>query len=47
MEIVALKQELDLSFEEKWEFTNDSVRYKKKLESKGVFEFLVGLNKDL
>ncbi|XP_041009638.1 uncharacterized protein LOC121253694 isoform X3 [Juglans microcarpa x Juglans regia] len=47
MEKTTLWQELDLSFEEEWKCTGDSVRYKKRLENERVFEFLVGLNQDL
>ena len=47
MEMLNLWQELDLSFDEEWECTNDSVRYRRKLENERVFEFLAGLNRDL
>lgn len=38
---------MDLSFEEKWESMNDSIRYKRKLESKKIVEFLAWLNWEL
>lgn len=47
MEMKTLWQELNMSFEEEWECTKDSVRYKKKLENERVFEFLAGFNHDL
>ncbi|RVW23851.1 Retrovirus-related Pol polyprotein from transposon RE1 [Vitis vinifera] len=40
-------QDLDLSCEEEWECTGDSVRFKKKMENERVFEFLVGLNRKI
>lgn len=40
-EMKALWQELDLSSEEEWECTGDSVRYKKMLENERVFEWPV------
>ena len=46
MEMLNLWQELDLSTEEEWECTGDSVRYKQKLENEQVFEFLAGLNRE-
>lgn len=42
-----LYQELDLSSEEEWECSNDSTRYRKKVEFEWVFEFLAGLNLEL
>ena len=42
-EILGLWQDLDLSCEEEWECTGDSVRFKK-MENERVFEFLAGLN---
>ncbi|RVX09169.1 hypothetical protein CK203_013737 [Vitis vinifera] len=46
-EMLGLWQELDLSCEEEWECTGDSVRFKKKMENERVFEFLAGLNREL
>ncbi|RVX18214.1 hypothetical protein CK203_006577 [Vitis vinifera] len=46
-EMLGLWQELDLSCEEEWECTGDSVRFKKKMENERVFEFLAGLNHEL
>ena len=40
-------QDLDLNYEEEWECTGDSVRFKKKMENERVFEFLTGLNREL
>lgn len=47
MEMTQLWQELNLSLEEEWECTGDSVRYKKRVENERDFEFLIGLNRDL
>lgn len=47
LEMTHLWQELDLSLEEEWDCTGDSVRYKKRVENERVFEFLAGLNRDL
>ncbi|RVW85271.1 hypothetical protein CK203_046562 [Vitis vinifera] len=33
--------------QEEWECTGDSVRFKKKMENERVFEFLVGMNREL
>ncbi|RVW86324.1 Retrovirus-related Pol polyprotein from transposon TNT 1-94 [Vitis vinifera] len=46
-EMLGLWQDLDLSCEEEWEYTGDSVRFKKKMENERVFEFLAGLNREL
>ena len=46
-EMLGLWQDLDLSCEEEWECTGDSVRFKKKMENERVFEFLAGLNHEL
>ncbi|RVW39497.1 hypothetical protein CK203_085970 [Vitis vinifera] len=46
-EMLGMWQELDLSCEEEWECTGDSVRFKKKMENERVFEFLAGLNREL
>ena len=46
-EMLGLWQELDLSCKEEWECTGDGVRLKKKMENERVFEFLVGLNREL
>ncbi|XP_073119914.1 uncharacterized protein [Henckelia pumila] len=46
-EMMTVWQELDLFEEEKWENTNDSIRYTKKVERSRVFVFLTGLNKEL
>ncbi|KAL6327175.1 hypothetical protein AAG906_015214 [Vitis piasezkii] len=46
-EMLGSWQDLDLSYEEEWECTGDSVRFKKKMENERVFEFLVGLNRKL
>ena len=46
-EMKSLWQELDLSYEEEWECSGDSVRYRKRLENERVFEFLAGLNQEL
>ncbi|KAL6317167.1 hypothetical protein AAG906_029919 [Vitis piasezkii] len=46
-EMLGLWQELDLSYDEEWECTGDSVRFKKKMENERVFEFLAGLNREL
>ncbi|RVW33188.1 Retrovirus-related Pol polyprotein from transposon RE2 [Vitis vinifera] len=46
-EMLGLWQDLDLSCEEEWEYTGDSVRFKKKMENERVFEFLTGLNREL
>ncbi|RVW15150.1 hypothetical protein CK203_083350 [Vitis vinifera] len=45
--MLGLWQDLDLNCEEEWECTGDSVRFKKKVENKRVFEFLAGLNCEL
>ncbi|KAJ9702785.1 hypothetical protein PVL29_004494 [Vitis rotundifolia] len=45
--MLGLWQDLDLSYEEEWECTGDSVRFKKKMENERVFEFLAGLNHEL
>ena len=47
IEMVGLWQDLNLSCEEEWECTGDSVRFKKKMENKRVFKFLAGLNCEL
>lgn len=47
MKMQTLYQELDLSSEEEWECSNDSTRYRKKVEFEWVFEFLAGLNLEL
>lgn len=47
LEMTSLWQELDLSNEEDWECSKDSEKYKKRLENDRVYEFLVGLNRDL
>lgn len=41
IEMVGFWQELDLSYEEQWEGTNDSVRYMKKSESERTKNFLL------
>ena len=46
-ELLGLRQDLDLNCEEEWKCTGDSVRFKKKMENKRVFEFLAGLNRKL
>ena len=46
-EMLGLWQDLNLNCEEEWECTGDSVRFKKKVENKRVFEFLAGLNCEL
>ncbi|RVW82775.1 hypothetical protein CK203_046905 [Vitis vinifera] len=46
-EMLGLWQDLDLNYEEEWECTGDSVRFKKKMENERVFEFLTGLNREL
>lgn len=46
MEMTTLWQGLDLSVEKNGS-ASASVRYKKRLENKRVYEFLVGLNRDL
>ena len=45
--MIIVWQELDLLENEQWENSNDSARYKKKVERGRVFVFLVGLNKEL
>ncbi|KAJ9696860.1 hypothetical protein PVL29_008861 [Vitis rotundifolia] len=45
-EMLGLWQDLDLSCEEEWECTGDSVCFKKKMENERVFEFLAGLNRE-
>ncbi|XP_057971056.1 uncharacterized protein LOC131159875 [Malania oleifera] len=47
IKMLGLWQKLDLSCEEEWECTGDSVRFKKKMENERVFEFLLGLNREL
>lgn len=42
-----LWKELDLWSEEEWECHGDSVKYKKKLKTERVFEFLASLNAKL
>ena len=46
-EMLGLWQDLDLSCEEEWECTGDSVLFKKKMENERVFKFLAGLNRKL
>ncbi|RVX05180.1 hypothetical protein CK203_020210 [Vitis vinifera] len=46
-EMLGLWQDLDLNCEEEWECMGHSVRFKKKMENERVFEFLVGLNREL
>lgn len=46
MKMVALWQELELSFEERWECMDDSIRYKKKLESGRYLNFWLDLIED-
>lgn len=46
-DMMVVWQELDLFGDEQWENSNDSARYKKKVERGWVFVFLVGLNKKL
>ncbi|RVW46804.1 Retrovirus-related Pol polyprotein from transposon RE2 [Vitis vinifera] len=46
-EMLGLWQDLDLSCEEEWECTCDSVHFKKKMENERVFEFLAGPNREL
>ncbi|KAL9420097.1 hypothetical protein AB3S75_037804 [Citrus x aurantiifolia] len=46
-DMMAVWQELDLFEDEQWENSNDSARYKKKIERGRVFVFLAGLNKEL
>uniref|UniRef100_A0A1S8ADA3 Uncharacterized protein n=1 Tax=Citrus limon TaxID=2708 RepID=A0A1S8ADA3_CITLI len=46
-DMMAVWQELDLFEDEQWENSNDSARYKEKVERGRVFVFLAGLNKEL
>ncbi|RVW95755.1 hypothetical protein CK203_031548 [Vitis vinifera] len=46
-EMLGFWQDLDLNYEEEWECTGDSVRFKKKMENERVFDFIVGLNRGL
>ena len=46
-EMLGFWQDLDLNYEEEWECTGDSVRFKKKMENERVFKFLAGLNCEL
>ncbi|KAH9722152.1 retrovirus-related pol polyprotein from transposon RE1 [Citrus sinensis] len=43
----ANSMELDLCYDEQWDCSSDSVRYKKMLENDRVYVFLAGLNRDL
>lgn len=45
--MVSLWQELDLSFEEKWECPMDSIRYWKIVENERIIKFLDRLNMEL
>ncbi|XP_024038874.1 uncharacterized protein LOC127898956 [Citrus sinensis] len=46
-ELLILWQKLDLCYDEQWDCSSDSVRYKKMLENDRVYVFLAGLNRDL
>ena len=46
-ELVTLWQELDLCYEDEWDYQKDSVRYKKREENDRVYVFLAGLNQEL
>lgn len=42
-----LCKELDLSLDKEWESLGENARYEKSFENERVFEFLVGLNRNL
>lgn len=46
-DMMAVWQELHMFEDEQWENSNDSARYKKKIERGRVFVFLAGLNNEL
>ncbi|XP_024024721.1 uncharacterized protein LOC112092526 [Morus notabilis] len=46
-DMMTVWQELDMFEDEQWENSNDSARYKKKIERGRVFVFLADLNKEL